>query len=250
MIIQYFTIFLVALTAWLTPKDSFKKKQLKYERVKIAYQNKLNIVSNLYKNKSLEFTKSHVFIRVFKQEDELELWAKSINSKTFYKIKTFKICAKSGTLGPKSMAGDGQVPEGLYFIDRFNPASNYHLSLGINYPNKADKIRAGLMPTGGDIFIHGECVTIGCIPLTNEYIEEVYIACVEAKESLQKNINVEIYPCRLTSENKEKILKKYSKNKDCLKIWNTLQKSYDYFEKNKFPIKYTIDTKGNYVLTQ
>ena len=240
--------FLFVFASFIPPKATFKTTQLKYPRVKAAFQEKGKLVTKLYANNNLNIKNAHIFLRVFKQEDELELWAKSKISQQFIKIKTFKICAKSGTIGPKSMAGDGQVPEGLYQIDRFNPASNYHLSLGINYPNKADKLRAGFFPTGGDIFIHGECVTIGCMPLTNEYIEELYIACVEAKECLQKTIKVEIYPCRLNPENSQKIFKKYAKNIDYIKVWKILQKSFDHFEKKKFPINYSFDAKGNYVL--
>lgn len=245
----FFAIFLFVYASFTVPKTGFKAAQLKYPRVKAAYSEKEKELAGHYKSKQLDLKNAFIFIRVFKQEDELELWAKSKNVKQFTKIKTFKICAKSGTLGPKSRAGDGQVPEGLYQIDRFNPASNYHLSLGINYPNKADKLRAGLYPTGGDIFIHGECVTIGCMPLTNKYIEELYIACVEAKECLQKTINVEIYPCRLSSEKASKIKKQYAQNTEFIKVWNILQKSYDYFEKNKFPVKYSFDSKGNYIVT-
>ncbi len=55
-------------------------------------------------------------------------------------FKTYKVCALAGTLGPKRMEGDYQVPEGFYYINEFNPQSNYYLSLGINYPNESDKV--------------------------------------------------------------------------------------------------------------
>ncbi len=243
-----FVVLVIIISSFVSPKASFKTAQLKYPRVKAAFQDKGKLMANLYKSKQLNIKNAHVFIRVFKQEDELELWAKSISSKQFTKIKTYKICAKSGGIGPKAKAGDGQVPEGLYQIDRFNPASNYHLSLGINYPNKADKIRAGLFPTGGDIFIHGDCVTIGCMPLTNEFIEELYIACVEAKEALQKTIKVQIYPCRLNKENGQKTIKQYAKNTEYIKVWKVLQKSFDHFENNQYPVNLSFDTKGNYIV--
>jgi murein L,D-transpeptidase YafK len=240
--------FLFTFASFIPPKASFKTAQLKFPRVKAAFQDKGKLMTDLYKSKQLNIKNAHLFIRVFKQEDELELWAKSKTAQQFTKIKIFKICAKSGTIGPKARAGDGQVPEGLYQINRFNPASNYHLSLGIDYPNKTDKLRAGFFPTGGDIFIHGECVTIGCMPLTNEFIEELYVACVEAKEALQKTIKVEIYPCRLTTENSQKIFKKYAKNTDWIKVWKVLQKSFDHFENKKYPVNYAFDAKGNYLL--
>lgn len=248
--IRVILFLLVGLSSFTSPKASFKKAQLKYARVKAAYELKEKTVQELYKKQDLNLKSSTIFIRVFKQENELELWAKSLNSKSFKKVKTFSICAKSGTIGPKVRAGDGQVPEGLYYVDRFNPASNYHLSLGINYPNKADKIRAGFYPTGGDIFIHGECVTIGCIPLTNEYIKELYIACVEAKEANQKNIKVEIYPCKLNKVNTEKIMKQYHNDKERIKLWKVLQKSFDYFENKHIPASYSFDQHGNYMINQ
>ena len=87
--------------------------------------------------------------------------------------------------GHKRFEGDGRTPEGRYVIDRRNPNSAYHLSLGISYPNQADIAYArdhGLSP-GGDIFIHGEATafgflepdwTAGCISVKNREIEDIY----------------------------------------------------------------------------
>ena len=89
-------------------------------------------------------------------------------------------------LGHKVSEGDGRTPEGTYFIDRKNPGSSFHLSLGISYPNAIDVARAeaaGVDP-GGDIFIHGRPNgryrkddpdwTAGCIAVKNREIEEIY----------------------------------------------------------------------------
>lgn len=89
--------------------------------------------------------------------------------------------------GPKQFEGDGRTPEGAYLIDRRNPDSLFHLSIGISYPNAADRAFAaaqGKSP-GGDIFIHGgprrgidpmdrQDWTAGCIAVTNRQIEEIY----------------------------------------------------------------------------
>jgi murein L,D-transpeptidase YafK len=92
--------------------------------------------------------------------------------------------------GHKQFEGDGRTPEGLYFIDRRNPNSAYHLSIGISYPNAADRAFAaaqGKSP-GGDIFIHGgpqtprdkararqtRDWTWGCVALTDREMEEIY----------------------------------------------------------------------------
>lgn len=86
--------------------------------------------------------------------------------------------------GHKMIEGDGRTPEGAYTINRRNPNSRFHLSLGISYPNRADKARANAMgkSPGGDIFIHGTPDayvgepdwTWGCIAVTNAEMEEIY----------------------------------------------------------------------------
>lgn len=88
-------------------------------------------------------------------------------------------------VGHKLHEGDGRTPEGEYIIDRRNPRSAYHLSLGISYPNEDDIARAealGLSP-GGDIFIHGVGPnsrgargdwTVGCIAVRDREIEVIY----------------------------------------------------------------------------
>jgi murein L,D-transpeptidase YafK len=100
-------------------------------------------------------------------------------------IKTFDIALGFAAVGHKQFEGDGKTPEGAYRIDRRNPKSRYHLSLGINYPNQADIAYAasqGKKP-GGDIFIHGKTGyrgdnkgdwTWGCIAVTDDEIEEIY----------------------------------------------------------------------------
>lgn len=100
-------------------------------------------------------------------------------------LKSYKFHLGFAPAGHKIHRGDGRTPEGLYYIDRRNPNSDYHLSIGISYPNAEDIARAralGLDP-GGDIFIHGEPNskragkrdwTAGCIAVKNNDIEEIY----------------------------------------------------------------------------
>jgi len=86
--------------------------------------------------------------------------------------------------GHKQIEGDGKTPEGTYFISHRNPESSYHLSLGISYPNDADRAYSASIgkPTGGDIFIHGgprretnvRDWTAGCIAVTDKQMEWVY----------------------------------------------------------------------------
>lgn len=100
-------------------------------------------------------------------------------------LEEYKIRLGFAPLGHKEIEGDGKTPEGTYIIDRRNPNSRFHLSLGISYPNEEDRRRAkelGQKP-GGDIFIHGQKVptrkdrsdwTWGCISVWNKEMEDIY----------------------------------------------------------------------------
>ncbi|MDN5786115.1 murein L,D-transpeptidase family protein [Pseudorhodobacter sp.] len=100
-------------------------------------------------------------------------------------LKTYPISLGFAPAGHKQFEGDGKTPEGLYYIDRRNPKSRYHLSLGISYPNAADVAYAksqGKKP-GGEIFIHGKTGykginngdwTFGCIAVPDRKMEDIY----------------------------------------------------------------------------
>lgn len=211
----------------------FKDDQLKYQRVRRAYKEKLEGVKSQLKKHDLAIGEIKIYLRAFKEEKLIELWVTD-NSTTKYKlVETFSICKNSGEPGPKRKRGDLQVPEGFYHINRFNPVSSYHLSLGINYPNKSDKILGVKGKLGGDIFIHGECVTIGCLPITNTYIKELYVYCVEAKDNGQTTIPVSIFPAKLDDNKFISLKEKHSSSKDKIGLWEDLKKGYDYFNKNK-----------------
>ncbi len=102
-------------------------------------------------------------------------------------LKSYLIDLGFAPDGPKMVEGDGKTPEGRYIIDRRNPNSDFHLSIGISYPNARDIARARVMgkKPGGDIFIHGRGPrvstkgempdwTAGCISVTDREIEEIY----------------------------------------------------------------------------
>jgi murein L,D-transpeptidase YafK len=100
-------------------------------------------------------------------------------------LKSYNVGMGFAPEGHKQQEGDGRTPEGEYLIDRRNPDSEFHLSIGISYPNEEDIARAeaaGREP-GGDIFIHGRPWpyilggrdwTAGCIAVSNREIEEIY----------------------------------------------------------------------------
>lgn len=111
-------------------------------------------------------------ILVFKNERRLEVHAPGWETPRDYPMTGF-----SGTLGPKLKEGDGQIPEGVYGIEYLNPNSSFYLSMKVSYPNDADRQRAkadGRANLGGDIMIHGTDATIGCVPIGDDAIEDVF----------------------------------------------------------------------------
>ena len=227
------TLILVIMTVLLAQSKSFKAEQKRFSRVRGAYTEKFDGVISLLKEKSIEISKLNVYLRAFKKEQVIELWGKNNSDDKYKLIKKYDICASSGELGPKRKQGDYQIPEGFYFIDRFNPYSNFHLSLGLNYPNKSDRILGIKGNLGGDIFIHGNCVTIGCMPITDDKIKELYLFCVEAKNNGQSKIPVTIFPAELSDRTFAKLSLKYHKDKAIIDLWIDLKKGYDTFNKTK-----------------
>ena len=228
--------------------DSFKSQQQKFPRVKTAYEEKEKLIKELFSSKGIELSSANIFICAFKEEAQLELWAKSAKQEKYQLIKTYKICSSSGELGPKRKQGDGQVPEGFYEIDRFNPSSNFYLSLGVSYPNASDKILGSKGNLGGDIFIHGNCVTIGCMPLTDDKIKEVYLIAVEAKSNGQTKIPVHIFPFRMNDENMKSYEKKYSDAAGIVSFWKNIQKGYEHFQENKTIPSVSVLNNGEYLV--
>ncbi|MCS6819088.1 MAG: hypothetical protein RMJ53_03685, partial [Chitinophagales bacterium] len=130
-----------------------------------------------------------------------------------------------------------------YEIKVFNPVSNFWLSLGLNYPNERDEI-VNKPPRGGDIYIHGKCVSAGCLAMEDEPIKEIYSVAILARSAGQRNIPVHIFPFRM----KESIMNVYitRKPKYLVSFWKSIQKMYLYFEKNKKIASYSVKPDGSY----
>ena len=127
-----------------------------------------------------------------KKEKVLQLY---VHVNGHYKlIKKYPFTAFSGKIGPKLKEGDKQIPEGIYTIEYLNPNSAFYLSMKVNYPNAFDKQKGsedGRTDLGSDIFIHGKDQTIGCIPIGDDAIEELFVLVTHAG---RENVNVIISP--------------------------------------------------------
>lgn len=113
----------------------------------------------------------------------MEVYARKAGN--FVLLKSYPFTAFSGRLGPKLKEGDRQIPEGIYKIEYLNPNSAYYLSMKVSYPNAFDLQKSRFTDPkelGGDIFIHGKAVTIGCIPVGDPAIEELFLLVGKAME--------------------------------------------------------------------
>lgn len=226
--------------------QNLKDGQPGYPRVRTAVEEKDSLLRSLFAEQGLAYPPQQLFIRVFKQEKILEVWTFSGADAFFKRVKQYAICRTSGNLGPKRREGDLQIPEGFYYIDRFNPKSNFYLSLGINYPNRSDRILGAKGKLGSDIFVHGGCVTVGCIPITNEYIKEVYWLAVQAKSNGQSKIPVHIFPTKLDHLTMARLKQTFPYNESLINFWENLKTGYDWFERHRTLPTISVDARGAY----
>ena len=176
--------------------------------------------------KGLQFG-NPVFLRIFKEERELEVWVEKDGS--FAKFRTYPVVAMSGHLGPKLAEGDRQAPEGFYYVPSgmMNPRSLYHLSFNIGFPNRYDRSHDR---TGSLIMVHGDRRSIGCFAMTDEKVEEIYTLCDAALKRGQLYFRVHCFPFRMTSERMVE-----AEGNKWEGFWKNLKEGYDWFEKEKVP---------------
>jgi murein L,D-transpeptidase YafK len=229
--------------------SSFIDYQKTFPRPDESFRRKEDTLQKQFEEKKLKWPANYIYIRSFKYDSQMEVWVKDEIKEPFKLFKTYKVCALAGTLGPKRLEGDYQVPEGFYYINEFNPRSQYYLSLGINYPNVSDKLLSDSLRPGSAIYIHGSCVTVGCIPIMDEQIDELYILAAHAKNQGQDYIPVHIFPVRFNVPRSVKYLENMTKDDPELKRFAArLEDAYDYFERYKqLPVILTND-KGEYIV--
>jgi murein L,D-transpeptidase YafK len=211
-----------------------------------ALREKEPILRRLAQRAGLKHPVPRIYFRAHKAEMELEIWGGTSLAKPLKLLAAYPIAGMSGSLGPKRREGDLQAPEGFYFIDRFNPRSSFHLSLGINYPNASDRILSDRQKPGGDIFIHGSDVSIGCLAMTDEMIKEIYSLAWLARQKGQRRIPVHIFPFRMTNAQWTRHVKERPHLRS---FWQSLRPAWLKFEASKVVPKTAVDTRtGSYTL--
>lgn len=246
---RFYYVFLLLFFSNFATSQSFEETQLENKRVQTAKETKEGTLRVLCSEIGVDFDAIvNIYIRGFKYEKTLEVWVQGDFDSDYRLLKTYNFCSTSGSLGPKRKQGDRQIPEGYYFMSKFNSNSNYYLSLGVNYPNPSDSKISDNRRLGGDIYIHGSCVTIGCIPITDDGIMELYWLSVKAKNNGQTDIPIHIFPFKFDEHSIEERSKTgfYEKDAMLLEFWENLRGGYYLFEVNRKPPLVIIDDQGNY----
>ena len=248
---KYFLSLLLGITCFIFAhgQSNFLQTQKSSFRVSNAFSSKEALLQKQFEEKKLEWPAKYIYIRSFKFDSQLEVWVKNNPKDKYQLFKTYRVCMQSGTMGPKRVQGDFQIPEGFYYINEFNPRSAYHLSLGLNYPNSSDRILSDSLRPGNAIYIHGSCVSIGCVSVNDSDVEEIYILSAYAKAAGQEFIPVHIFPIRYNSKRSADYLDGFIKINPSLEgFFVELKSAYDFFEKNRELPLIMIDPKGNYLI--
>jgi murein L,D-transpeptidase YafK len=181
-----------------------------------------------------------VFVRTFKLERTLELWV--ARDGRFQLFRSYPICSYSGELGPKLQQGDRQAPEGYYRVRRaqMNPASQFHLSFDLGYPNAYDRAHRR---TGDYLMVHGSCVSIGCYAMGDAAIEEIYTLMEAAFAGGQTAVEVHALPFRFDRDDLEARLADARWGG----FWRELRAGWDAFARDRVPPRIEV-VDGRYVI--
>lgn len=134
-------------------------------------------LKGFFSSANVAYPPTDIALLAFKKEREVQLWAKDEQSSWRF-IHTYPLTAFSGRLGPKLKERDMQIPEGVYKLTSFNPFSTYHLSMMISYPNNFDRLQAskdGRKQLGGNIFLHGKAMSVGCLAIGDKAIDQLFL---------------------------------------------------------------------------
>lgn len=234
-------------TTAVAGKD-FISYQKSFRKVSDVYKLKEDTLKSQFAAKGLVWPARFMYIRSFKYDSQLEVWVKNDRKEPYKLFNTYKVCALAGTLGPKRFEGDYQVPEGFYYINEFRPNSNYHLALGVNYPNASDRILSDSFKPGSAIYVHGSCVTVGCIPITDEQIEDLYIIAASVHSAGQDFIPIHVFPVVFKNKRSQEYLDKFLKDRpDYQPMMDKLKYAYYYFNQKKSIPTILVDKKGTYL---
>ncbi|MGB8166396.1 MAG: hypothetical protein WCF18_02825 [Chthoniobacteraceae bacterium] len=213
-------------------------------RVALARERRQATIAAHFRDAGIGYPPRALFLRALKREAVLEAWARD-EGDTFKLIHRYPITYSSGKPGPKRREGDRQVPEGFYAIESFNPLSLYHLSLRVNYPNESDRVLSDREKPGFDIYVHGGDGSIGCVPIGDAGIEEVYLMTLDAGN--RAAVPLHIFPAKMSGADWEEFVAPFRfSDPELVRFWEKLRPGYDVFERTRRLPRVTVDKDGSY----
>lgn len=171
----FITLFVFITPAWtMAPKINWREAvNTAIEKYGLRTEPALK---RSFKRAGVSYPPKEVTLLAFKKEKKLELWAK--HDEKWRWIKNYRLTAYSGILGPKLKERDKQIPEGIYRLTTLNPFSSFHLSIMLDYPNNFDRSIARLerrRNLGNNIFLHGKDVSVGCLAIGDNAIDQIFL---------------------------------------------------------------------------
>ena len=207
------------------------------DREQGAEKRRAAVVRALFTQAGVAFPPAELLLRGFKEESELEVWANGKSGEPLTLLARYGICRASGALGPKRREGDWQVPEGFYRVAHFNSASRFHLSLLVSYPNESDRLLGDRQTPGGEIMIHGDCRSRGCLAMSDERIEELWLMARATKSP----VSVHLFPTRDIPA-----LVKRNEHPEHHAFWKNLDDGKRLFDRTRRPLVVRVDGSGRY----
>jgi L,D-transpeptidase catalytic domain len=208
-------------------------------RVATARRDKLASVKALFSDAGVSFPPAELALRAYKHEREVEVWASSQRGAPLELVTRYGICAASGQLGPKRQEGDGQVPEGFYRIQYLWPNSAFFLSMKVSYPNVSDRRLGHPSMPGSDIMIHGGCASIGCLAMSDERIQEIYLMAQAVQG--RAPVDVLIFPRRDFHA-----LEASEAWQEHGAFWSNIYEGHERFERSRRVPSFEVDIRGRY----
>jgi hypothetical protein len=258
VLLSFLSTEAIALSATEGSKGAHARIMNQSVRVQFARKEIGPFVDRLFAKAHLDYP-GKLYLRAFKLEQELEVWGYSKKKKQYVLITTYPFTGFSGKLGPKREEGDDQIPEGFYHISFFNVNSDYFLSLKINYPNRSDLIHTtNPNEPGGDIMIHGSRVTIGCIPIGDFEIGELFVMAIDSHDQFG-TIPIHIYPFHMEnppSDETRDIMSALGQEvlsedyPDTYNLWKTLLPTLEFFEEHRLVPQLKLGRDGFYQMAE
>jgi murein L,D-transpeptidase YafK len=178
-----------------------------------------------------------IFIRLFKEENELEVWIQEKGKPDYSLFKVYRIEDRAGSVGPKLREGDRQAPEGFYYVSaaRMVPDTKHFLGMDLGFPNELDRYHNR---TGSSMMIHGGDHAAGAFALSRDDMAEVYTLADAALKGGQKFFRVHAFPFRMTDK---RMALEWKRQPRWIRFWSNLKEGYDFFENVNYPPRVVVN---------